>query len=199
MPGYFPKNPSILFIGQNPGQLYTRLSGWSDLSYANKENYQEFQQGYRHGLLEAPLGKWIVQGIQRNTTWALTNVIKCRTPNNTKPTDEEIENCRPWLRRQIKLLKPKVIVTLGNPAYEWFNLMTPIDRVRGKAIHVELEFWDGVMIPMYHPAFNQYKHDKFTLRQMLGAEAMTINNSLYLEAMEQSPLPPPHVSLRARR
>ncbi|MGB9609278.1 MAG: uracil-DNA glycosylase family protein [Patescibacteria group bacterium] len=51
----------------------------------------------------------------------ITNVVKCRPPKNRRPKKEEIEKCRPWLVEQIKILKPKLIITLGALALNWFS------------------------------------------------------------------------------
>src|SRR6185503_18807254 len=98
MAGYFPKNLDVLVIGQNPGQLHKRKSGWDDSEYAfNDEDWSKFQQDYAKGLMEAPLGKWLNDGFQGRVIWGLTNIVKCRTESNL--VDFEMQaNCRPWLQ-----------------------------------------------------------------------------------------------------
>ncbi len=80
----------------------------------------------------------------------IANVIKCRPPENRNPEPDEIEQCRPFLRRQIALIQPKVIVTLGK-----FGLQALTDRaysisaVRGRWLD-----YNGIkLMPTYHPAY----------------------------------------------
>jgi uracil-DNA glycosylase len=79
----------------------------------------------------------------------ICNVIKCRPPGNRDPLPDEIESCRPYLAEQIRLVDPKVIVTLGNFATR-FILDRPaaISRVRGERHVVE----GRTVIPTFHPA-----------------------------------------------
>jgi DNA polymerase len=64
---------------------------------------------------------------------AITNVIKCRPPGNRKPRRSEIAQCKPWLARQVEVLDPVLIVTLGGTAAEWaLGPGTKIGAIRGK-------------------------------------------------------------------
>src|ERR1051325_10753520 len=80
----------------------------------------------------------------------IANVIKCRPPENRNPEADELEECRPFIRRQIEIIKPRVIVTLGKFALQ--SLMQ-----RGYAITGARGQWleyDGVKVmPTYHPAY----------------------------------------------
>ncbi len=80
----------------------------------------------------------------------ITNVVKCRPPGNRTPEREELEACRPYLARQIRLVKPKAILALGAVAVKSLLLKEePLSRLRGQ-IH-ELE---GILVvPTYHPAY----------------------------------------------
>lgn len=79
----------------------------------------------------------------------ICNILKCRPPNNRKPTPEESETCKPYLKKQIDLVKPKVILCLGLTAAE--NLLgttESMSRLRGRVLHYE-----GVPVMVtYHPA-----------------------------------------------
>lgn len=95
VPGEGPENAEIVFIGEAPG-------------------WHEDQQGrplvgqagmYLEKLLAAI-------GMTRQQVY-ITNVIKTRPPDNREPLPIEVQNCRPWLDRQLELIRPKVIVTLG--------------------------------------------------------------------------------------
>ena len=79
----------------------------------------------------------------------IANVVKCRPPNNRDPLPEEIAACRPYLERQLELIDPNVVVTLGNFASKLLLRTTEgITRLRGRAYHV-----DGrVFVPTFHPA-----------------------------------------------
>jgi DNA polymerase len=79
----------------------------------------------------------------------IANVVKCRPPDNRDPRPEEIEACRPWLDEQLKLLAPKVVVTLGRFASQTLlGTSEGITRLRGRTY----PFRDGVLVPTLHPA-----------------------------------------------
>lgn len=78
------------------------------------------------------------------------NIIKCRPPNNRRPTEEETNHCIDYLEEQLKIIKPKVIVALGNTAVS--NLVaTPygITKIRGTFIHRG----SALVMPTYHPSY----------------------------------------------
>jgi uracil-DNA glycosylase family 4 len=80
----------------------------------------------------------------------IANVIKCRPPENRNPEPDELEACRPWLRRQIELIAPKVIVTLGR-----FALQSTLERtVAISGARGEWLDYRGIrLMPTYHPAY----------------------------------------------
>jgi len=78
----------------------------------------------------------------------IANVVKCRPPNNRDPLPGEIDACRKHLQRQIEIISPKVIVSLGRYSLAWFFPRDAISKVHGRA-----KVRDGTyFIPMYHPA-----------------------------------------------
>ena len=80
----------------------------------------------------------------------IANVIKCRPPGNRNPEPDEVEQCEPFLFRQIDLIKPRVIVALGKFAAQCLlKTDAPITRIRGR----EFTYRDAVLIPTYHPAY----------------------------------------------
>jgi DNA polymerase len=88
-----------------------------------------------------------MMGMARQDVY-ITNVVKCRPPQNRDPLPHEMEACRPYLDRQIELLKPKVIITISRFAMmRWFP-DKKISEIHGKP----RRFGDLVVIPMYHPA-----------------------------------------------
>lgn len=80
----------------------------------------------------------------------ITNVVKCRPPENRAPTPSEIEACRPYLLAQVEGIQPKVIVTLGQVATDFFvPLGGSITKLRGNFY----EFGHILVMPTYHPAY----------------------------------------------
>ena len=80
----------------------------------------------------------------------IANVIKCRPPGNRNPEPDEVEQCEPFLFRQIDTIKPRVIVALGKFAAQCLLRTTdPITRLRGR----EFKYRDAILIPTYHPAY----------------------------------------------
>jgi DNA polymerase len=81
----------------------------------------------------------------------IANIVKCRPPNNRTPSDDEIISCAPYLMKQISVLKPKVIVTLGAPSTcTMFNQKVKISSVRGRFY----DWKDGIkLMPTFHPAY----------------------------------------------
>lgn len=83
----------------------------------------------------------------------IANVVKCRPPENRDPEKDEIEACRPYLWRQIELINPAVITTLGKPAANLLlNTKEAMGKLRGREIKHEL---GPIVIPTYHPSYIQ--------------------------------------------
>ena len=89
-------------------------------------------------------------GIDTNRDCFISNIVKCRPPNNRKPQKEEIESCSTWLDQQINLINPKIIVLAGSTAVEsYLNIKEPISKIRGKWIER-----DGrKVMPIFHPSY----------------------------------------------
>jgi len=88
-------------------------------------------------------------GMRREDVY-IANVIKCRPPGNRNPEPDEVEQCEPFLFRQVDTIKPKVIVALGKFAAQCLLRTTePITRIRGK----EFTYRDAILMPTYHPAY----------------------------------------------
>ena len=88
-------------------------------------------------------------GLSRGDVY-IANVIKCRPPGNRNPEPDEVEQCEPFLFRQVDTVKPKVIVALGKFAAQCLLRTTePITRIRGR----EFAYRDAILIPTYHPAY----------------------------------------------
>jgi uracil-DNA glycosylase len=88
-------------------------------------------------------------GLTRQDVY-IANVIKCRPPSNRNPEPDEVDQCEPFLFRQVDTIKPKVIVALGKFAAQCLlKTDTPISRLRGR----EFNYRDAVLIPTFHPAY----------------------------------------------
>jgi len=87
-------------------------------------------------------------GLRRQDVY-ICNAIKSRPPNNRDPLPDEIAACRPWLDAQVRLVDPKVVVTLGNfAAKTLLETTTGITRLRGRTY----PFQGRVLLPTFHPA-----------------------------------------------
>jgi DNA polymerase len=91
----------------------------------------------------------------------ICNVLKCRPPRNRGPQQVEIETCTPFLDRQIEIIKPKVIVTLGNhsTAYVFSKanlLFEGITRVHGRFLNANILGLETLLFPTFHPAAALY-------------------------------------------
>ena len=88
-------------------------------------------------------------GLSRETVY-ICNVIKCRPPHNRDPLPEEIATCEPFLREQLRLIQPRLIVALGRfAAQTLLGTRTPIGRLRG-----EWHEYAGIpLMPTFHPAY----------------------------------------------
>ncbi len=95
-------------------------------------------------------------GVDRGDVY-ITNVVKCRPPNNREPMDDETETCSIYLLSQLLLIKPKIVIALGNHAGRWFadrfNLQWPgISRIRGRVLEGRIMDLELTVVPTYHPA-----------------------------------------------
>jgi DNA polymerase len=130
VPGEGPEDAEILFIGEAPG-------------------WHEDQQGRPFvgaagAFLDELLGSI---GLKRSEIY-IANVIKCRPPGNRDPLPAEIQACRHWLDRQIEIIRPRMIVTLGRYSLSRYFPGESIGRVHGK----ERREGNIIYYPMYHPA-----------------------------------------------
>ena len=88
-------------------------------------------------------------GLTREQVY-IANVIKCRPPGNRNPEPDEVEQCEPFLFRQIEVIRPRVIVPLGKfAAQSLLKTMDPITRLRGR----QFDYRGAVLIPTFHPAY----------------------------------------------
>jgi DNA polymerase len=122
----------IFFIGEGPGENED-LTGRPFVGRAGEM-----------------LNKWIAaMGLTREQVY-IANIVKCRPPNNRVPAPDEVATCTPYLQRQLEIVRPQVIVTLGLPAAKYMlqsNLS--MGKLRG-----QWHDWRGIkLMPTYHPAY----------------------------------------------
>ena len=88
-------------------------------------------------------------GIKRNSVY-IANVIKCRPPENRNPNVNEMTSCNEYLEAQLLLLRPQIIVTMGNVPTQWLlKSKHGITKLRGQWFD-----WRGIkLLPMFHPSF----------------------------------------------
>ena len=133
VPGVGDREAAWMFVGEGPGSEEDRR-GEPFVGPAGK-------------LLDAMLA---ALGLDRSKDVFIANAVKCRPPMNRTPAADEIEQCRPFLRRQIELVRPSVLVALGRPAAQTLlETEVRINAVRGKVFTYE-----GIpVVVTYHPAY----------------------------------------------
>ena len=130
VPGEGPHDADILFIGEGPG-FYENEQGRPFVGQAGK-------------FLDELL---VTAGFTRNSVF-ITNVVKCRPPENRDPELDELTACSVYLDKQIETINPHVIVTLGRISMAKFLPTARISLVHGQPSWVN----DRLVVPMYHPA-----------------------------------------------
>jgi uracil-DNA glycosylase len=163
VPGDGNDRAEILFIGEGPGY--------------NEDREGKPFVGAAGQFLDELLG---IAGLRRPDVY-ITNVVKCRPPQNRDPLPDEIDACAPYLDRQIALIDPALIVTLGRFSMGRFF---PNDRI--SAVHGQARPVDGrVVMTMWHPAYG--------LRDAAGKESLKDDFRKIPAVLEQAR------ELRARR
>ncbi len=130
VPGEGPVDAQIMFIGEGPG-FHENEQGRPFVGAAGK-------------YLEELLAKI---NLKREQVF-IGNVVKCRPPNNRDPLPDELAACSDYLERQIQVINPKVIVTLGRYSMARFLPNAKISDVHGQAYRVK----GRLIVPMFHPA-----------------------------------------------
>jgi DNA polymerase len=132
-------NADLMFVGEAPG-------------------FHEDQQGIPFvGQAGKLLDKLLAGiGLTRADVY-VANTLKCRPPGNRDPLPEEKQKCEPWLFKQIELIRPKVIATLGNHATKQLTgKETGITRIHGQPQQVMYGSMQVTIFPLYHPAAALY-------------------------------------------
>ena len=143
-------NASLMFIGEAPGY------------YEDKFGIPFYSDASAGSLLSLLLDKY---NFDRDRDIYITNVIRCRPPNNRTPSIIEIKNCRVNLLYEIKQVNPKIIVLLGRVALQsFFNTSLSIRKSRGKVIKIK----DKYIIPTYHPSYINYNKGTIYYNSLLN-------------------------------
>ncbi len=143
-------NADIMFVGEAPGK-------------------NEDETGVPFcGLAGKNLDKLLERvNLNRNDIY-IANILKCRPPQNRDPLPDEIRAHTPWLLKQIREIKPKIICSLGNYSTKFFLAGTDIDKmnsqpgitqVHGKIQNIKIDGMKIKLIPLFHPAAIIYKRD----------------------------------------
>ena len=153
VPGEGPGDAEIMFIGEAPG-------------------WHEDQQGRP---FVGPAGLYLDEllasiNLKREQAY-IANIIKCRPQGNRDPLPAEILNCRKWLDRQIELICPKMIVTLGRYSMAMFFPGKSINKIHGTAQRQD----NVIYYAMYHPAAALHQQ---SLRQTIEADMLKIPSLL---------------------
>ena len=153
VPGEGAEDADIMFIGEAPG-------------------WHEDQQGRP---FVGPAGSFLdelLASIQlKRSQVYIANVIKCRPPGNRDPLPSEVRNCRSWLERQIEVINPRVIVTLGRYSMAMFFPGKSISKIHGTA----QKRGDIIYYAMYHPAAALHQQ---SLRQAIKEDMLKIPSLL---------------------
>jgi len=167
VPGEGPADARVMFIGEGPG-FHEDMQG------------RPFVGASGHYLEELLASI----GLDRRQVY-ITNVIKCRPPDNRDPEPAELAACRGYLDRQIELIKPWVIVTLGRFSMDRYFPGQSISRIHGRPRRVGDVFY----LPMFHPAAALRNQE---WRQEMAKDISRIPELLAeLEAVRAPKAPPP--------
>lgn len=151
-------NAEIVFIGEAPGK---------------KEDEQGLPfVGASGKFLNEMLA---LAGLERADVY-ITNIVKYRPPSNRDPSNDEKQAFWPYLLRQLEIIDPKVIITLGRHSMNSFLPTAKIGEVHGQAIREKVAYRDGrthewLIVPLYHPAAALYNG---SLRQTLLDDFMRV-------------------------
>lgn len=134
VPGYGNPDTEVMFIGEGPG-------------------FNEDQQGIPFC---GRAGKLLDQALE-SVSWSrrdvfITNIVKCRPPNNRDPEVDENVACQPFLDKQILIIKPLMIVTLGRFSMAKFLANVKISQVHGQVYPIKWRSLEFIVVPLYHPA-----------------------------------------------
>jgi DNA polymerase len=163
VPGEGRPDADIVFIGEGPG----------------------FYEDQQARPFVGPAGKFLDEllasiGLRRQDVY-IANVIKCRPPGNRDPLPAETAACKPWLDRQLEIIDPKVIVTLGRFSMSRYFPGQSISKIHGQP----RRFGEVTVVPMYHPAAALHQA---SLRRVIEQDFQRLP-ALLAEALKEPPKP----------
>lgn len=143
-----------------------------------------YHEVVEHKPFVGQAGKLLIQvlnetmGLQRQDVY-ISNVVKARPPDNRDPLPNEIEAFRPYLDKEIEIIQPRIICTLGRFSMAKFTPGVTISRVHGQSRFVDFLGHRYIVFPMYHPAaalrgttvLNEFKMDFAKLKNLLNQSA----------------------------
>lgn len=175
VPGEGPSKVDIMFIGEAPG-FHENRQGKPFVGQAGQ---------FLDELLQAA-------GVNRDQVY-ITNVVKCRPPNNRDPLPEELKACQRYLDEQIALLDPQVIVTLGRISMAKFITGGRISAIHGRTHNVG----NRKVVTMYHPAAALHQpnlrqtliEDFARLKRFINTSNTTLPDNKKPESVDLPPTP----------
>jgi uracil-DNA glycosylase len=172
----------LMFVGEAPG-------------------FHEDKQGVPFVGQAGKLLDGLLAGVElRREDVYIANVLKCRPPGNRDPQQDEIEACEPHLFRQIELIEPKVIATLGNFATKLLSgRPLGITRVHGHEQELTIAGRNLLLYPLYHPAAALYTPAMLKVLEADFARLPALLGAAEPMALEAVPEPEPAVAAPAEQ
>ncbi len=158
VPGEGSARAELMFIGEGPGR---------------DEDSQGRPFVGRAGQLLTKIIE--AMGFSRSRVY-IANIVKCRPPDNRVPRGDEVEACRPHILRQIAIIKPKIIVTLGKTAIDAFipGLTGGMTSIRG-----QFREWNGIrLMPTFHPAYLIRNEGDKAIKRMVWEDMQQVMTAL---------------------
>lgn len=129
----------VLFVAEAPGRLGADSSGIPLYGDRSGRNFEILMQA---------------AGFERSNVF-ITNAVLCNPRDleghNAKPTRHEIQECSPYLRQTLEIIRPQVVVTLGASALEALALIHPHNLVLSRDIGIPTTWSNTILVPLYHP------------------------------------------------
>lgn len=158
-------NADIVFIGEAPGK-------------------NEDEQGLPFvGAAGKFLNEMLATADMKRSDVYITNIVKYRPPNNRDPFPEEKKAFWPYLLKQLQIIKPKVVITLGRHSMEYFLPDMRISQIHGQAKRIKFGDDKLVIIPLYHPAAALYNG---SLRETLIEDFVSVPKIIDLMKKDDS-------------
>ena len=154
VPGEGNPRAELMFVGEGPG-------------------HDEDVQGRPFVGRAGQLLTKIISAMSRDRSEVfITNIVKCRPPGNRVPRSEEVEACAPYLLAQIRAIRPRVIVTLGKSAADYFFPDAPLAMT---ALRGTFRDWNGIpVMPTFHPSYLVRNEGNRELKRMVWEDMQKV-------------------------